>query len=1163
MKYSEFLKVNENFQYSVNLQFDINNINKIKEYIPTIDGCGILDFFVNSILEGKNRSTTLIGPYGKGKSHLLLVLLTILNNYDKNEDKAINEFIKKIENVDSKLGNKLQEIRNNKIKLMPVIINSNYDDLNQAFLLSLSEALERENINGIMLNTYFDIALNVINEWEENNKDLIKELKVVLKNYNLNISELKKQLKKYSKEYYDIFKRVYKVISKGQEFSPLVNSDIVKIYKDINHEIANLGYKGMFIAFDEFSKFLESSSDNLMKDLKILQDFAELASRTKEDEQLHLCCITHKSINEYFKYFDESKANAFKTVEGRFKTIYFNSSIEQNYEIVTYAIKKEKGFKDFFEKFYNKSENFYKSIQSLDVFKNTNNIKKILFEGCFPLNPITVYALIELSEKIAQNERTLFTFITDDDYNSLKSFIKNSGDGLFNIDKVYDYFNILLKVENDSHIRSIYVKSQNALRKNISDDAKRLVKALAVIYMINNLDIFIPNDEILKLSCNLDDETYSKVLNELIDESIIRRKKIVETLDFATIYSREITNEIKELVEERFNNINEKDVLNTIIDKSYSLPRKYNDEYKMTRFFVNVFMSEEEVLNLVNFDILFENNYCDGIIINLLRTSKNVIKVIDKFQMINDDRVLLKVSKSMFNKNFINLLQEYEAINYMKREDNSSNEFLLEIGTIESEITEAIKEGIKEFFASDNIEEYVYLGSIRKDVLYESSILSEICEKIYNKTPIINNEMINKLELSAPIKKARDIVINTVLEHDITKIKSATSAEATIYRATVGKKEEDSVKQVLDIIKDFIKSNDSVKKSFKDIYIILENKPYAIRKGIIPILLAMALYDFTDNTILYYMNREIDINAENLVKLNDNPEKYFLQTEKGTKEKLEYITQLMNLYDVPKNTDILRANVKKVMDAMKKWVLSMPRIIRESNIENNIMNIDESYIKIKSELLRPDMNNNEFLFVDILDIFEVSDYSLAAGQFNKMKNTLDNLFNNYLIILIKETKEIFEKDFKGSISSLLREWYKNLSDNKKKQIYDLTTKNLLNYIKELNTHDENDILENLAKIITGYYVEDWQPDEKYNYIKTLKNIVLKIESSKEEINGNQKILLVNGDEVIEKSLTNNRELSALEKTMKNNIEEIIEEYGGALTEYETVNVLIDIIKKYL
>ena len=84
MKYKDFIQVDENFQYSVNLQFDLNNINKIKNYIPTKDGCEVLKTYISSIVNGKNRATTLIGPYGKGKSHLLLILLMLISDYDKN-----------------------------------------------------------------------------------------------------------------------------------------------------------------------------------------------------------------------------------------------------------------------------------------------------------------------------------------------------------------------------------------------------------------------------------------------------------------------------------------------------------------------------------------------------------------------------------------------------------------------------------------------------------------------------------------------------------------------------------------------------------------------------------------------------------------------------------------------------------------------------------------------------------------------------------------------------------------------------------------------------------------------------------------------------------------------------------------------------------------------
>ena len=74
-------------------------------------------------------------------------------------------------------------------------------------------------------------------------------------------------------------------------------------------------------------------------------------------------------------------------------------------------------------------------------------------------------------------------------------------------------------------------------------------------------------------------------------------------------------------------------------------------------------------------------------------------------------------------------------------------------------------------------------------------------------------------------------------------------------------------------------------------------------------------------------------------------------------------------------------------------------------------------------------------------------------------------------------------------------------------------------------------------------------------------------------NGNDKsskesnrILLIDGNEKIEKYLTSNDNISVIGNTMKNNIEEIISEYGKYLisfSEEEKISVLVDIIKNYM
>ncbi len=1161
MKYNEIVNVNENFQYSVNLQFDINNISKIKEYIPTKDSCEVLKWYFHSVLKGKNRATTLIGPYGKGKSHLLLVLITLLNNYNKSDEKYINDFLNKVNNIDKELFDLITEVRKSKLKLLPIIINSNYNDLNQAFLLALSEALAREGLDKVVVNTYFDIALKIIEKWELNYHETLNNVKNCLESYNVTLKELKKGLRVYSKKHYDIFKNVYSCILHGQEFNPLVNADIVKIYKDITHEISNFGYNGIYIVFDEFSKFLECvDSGSMMKDLKILQDFAELADRTRKQEQIHLSCITHKTINEYLKNVSDDKVNAFKTVEGRFKEIYFNKSLEQNYEIISYALIKQKNFSSIVNNYLKTNLQFYESIKQLPIFKGVEGIENVLFKGCFPLNPITVYSVIELSEKVAQNERTLFTFLTDDDSSGLKKFIMNNGETLFSIDKIYDYFKPILKKDNTDNIKNIFIKTENAIHKASNETEKSILKSLAIIYMINDLENFIPDDLTVRLSINIPEDKYFKAVESLIEKSVLKRRKITNDLDFATIYNRELTKEIKTLTDSKFENINKKDVIEKIMDDEYSLPRRYNENFKITRFFKNIFMTEEDIKNMSSFDVLLETNYCDGLVINLLRTSRNIQELIEHFQMINSNKVILKVPKSVFNKTFTDLLKEYEAINYLKS-SFSDNDLSNELNLMQDEIASAIIEAIKDYFSKENVQEYLYQNKIEKKISNLSSFLSNVCEIVYNKTPIINNELINKKDLSAPIKKARNIVIDVVLSNNKDLIKSSTSAEATIYKATVEKKEIESVSQVLDIIKNFIQKCDNHKQSFDKLYNILEKEPYSIRKGIIPILIAMSLYNYSDNIIIYFMNKEIDLDSNNLVKINDNPEKYYILTEKGTTEKIKYLASIMQIFSVP-NIDTTRVNLKKLLDEMKRWILSLPRVLREMDNPLENIGIKEEYLKIKSELLKPDINNNEFIYKKLIEIFNTEDYIYISKEINTMKNMFDSFIENYYMVLIEQTKKIISSSFKGSLTSLLKEWYDKNELSNSKTIYNLKVKEFIDYVSNFTTHNEMDVIEKIAKIITGYYIVDWQADQCDSYLEELKNIITTIKERK-NIDSDRKILLIDGEETIEKNILQDEGISALGKTLKNNLEEIINEYGSSLSEQEKISVLLDIVKDYM
>ena len=89
-----------------------------------------------------------------------------------------------------------------------------------------------------------------------------------------------------------------------------------------------------------------------------------------------------------------------------------------NFEIIKHAINKiDDSFKDFI---YNNDvnneiiEKSYK-IPYFESMFTEKDYKEIVAEGRFPMLPLTAYSLLNISEKVAQNERSIFTFIANEE----------------------------------------------------------------------------------------------------------------------------------------------------------------------------------------------------------------------------------------------------------------------------------------------------------------------------------------------------------------------------------------------------------------------------------------------------------------------------------------------------------------------------------------------------------------------------------------------------------------------------------------------------------------------------------------------------------------------------------------------------------------------------
>ena len=412
---SEIISFNSRFKTAINLYLSLNKVDKVLNYIPTKSSVRFMDEYLEALLEDKEHATLLVGPYGKGKSHLMLVLLASisLERYKENT-KVVKQLIKKIKSVEE-IGDKTALHIESVWKgqgYLPVIINDTKGDLNQAFLVALSDALKRANLNDLVPDTYYSEALRRISEWEVEYPDTFVLFKKAIKKNGYDVKSICAGLKKFDNDALQVFKEVYPSITAGSTFNPLAESGVLPLYKSVSEKLVeDYDYSGIYIVFDEFSKFIESlDGTNSGNTMKLIQDMCELASDSSSSK-IYFTMIAHKSIKEYGKYLSSDIINAFTGIEGRIQEKYFVSSSKNNYELIRSAIVKD-GAKMKSVPAVSKimTVEKAKTYYNLPAFKSSfseSDFYNIIYEGCYPLNPIASYLLMNISEKVAQNERTL------------------------------------------------------------------------------------------------------------------------------------------------------------------------------------------------------------------------------------------------------------------------------------------------------------------------------------------------------------------------------------------------------------------------------------------------------------------------------------------------------------------------------------------------------------------------------------------------------------------------------------------------------------------------------------------------------------------------------------------------------------------------------------
>lgn len=1203
----KYIRIEPGFQKSINLAYDLLDEAKVSDFIPSQSSIEILEkLIISTYPSSTQRAHILVGPYGKGKSHVVLVLLALLKEKNKAQFNRILEAIKSY-NID--LYKYVENYLLSEKKLLPVIVQGSHNSLTQAFLNAIQIALRDASFSNLMPNTHFESAINHIKNWIEHYPETATKFAEQISPETLDSFLLR--LKQFDNESYDKFVDLYPLLSSGGTFNPFGGVDVVELYETVSASLSKYGYDGIYLVYDEFSKYLESNiKETSISDIKMLQDFAEKCNRSGK-VQLHLLLIAHKAIENYIDLLPKSKVDGWRGVSERFTHIEMQSNYGQIYEVMGKAIKK---VPDFYNKFYPNHKTLFERLDLLS--KNKNLFEELPLEelssivkSCYPLHPITAYILPRLSELIAQNERTLFTFISDSGKNTLSYLLnqqneKDIGNFIITPDSLYDYFEPLLKREvYTSDVYKLYSLVNSILiRVKESELQTKIIKSLAVIYLINRFEKIEPLRETLNeiYSFGYQSKEIAHAIETLENKKfVIYAKKSNGYLNLKSPSSNDLKLSIEKEISSIKNRLTLSKILQEYATDIYLYPTEYNEENSIIRYFDFKFITAEEVKDIDNWEIKLSFSKADGVVYAVIASSTDELKQISSYLIENSK----EVSRAFFivlkkQEKILDIATEYQAVVNLISENQDDEAFVSELMMIRDDLDEVLSNYVAAYLRPELGKAlYIFNGSKHK-ITRKSQLahnLSEICKTIYSKTPIINNETINKNILPATTINSRNRVVKGLLVSHLDPLLGlkSSSQEGAIARSLLSEtgvinnllenpkisndsKVDKNIANVISVIESFFNESGDEEKSFIELYDKLTNPKYGIglKRGPIPIFIAVVVHKNLGNFTLYAEGREIELSEQALSSINEMPDKYSIRVEKWSADKILYLKELSCIFKDYIN-DKENLGYSSVFKAMQRWFLSLPKYSRESTEkydgQGKLIKFDNQTIRFIGSLKKFSINSFDFMFLDVKKIFDSSE--LGSEVIDKIESIRDAYDHNLFFLkegLLIDLKHIFAPKInsQSSLSSVIKDWYKNLETSVKNRVLEGSKQALLDLCESVGNNDI-EFVEKSAKIVSGLHIEDWSNQTIKHFLANVSDFKQHLDElnnnkTESQISSNSYYLVTVDKDGNKKIKSFDRiECSKMANILKNDICASLDEMRESITVAEKRQVLLEVLESLI
>lgn len=183
------------------------------------------------------------------------------------------------------------------------------------------------------------------------------------------------------------------------------------------------GYRGLLLIVDELGKPLEFAAAHPEEaDIYLLQEIAEFANRSG-DTPLVLIGILHQAFERYAAFLDSLTQQEWAKIQGRFEDIPFQEPPAQQLHLIARAIAYDNGVCASVEPWLREQIRMAIDGGWCPPGMGADEYTALALRT-YPLHPTTLVALPLVFRRLAQNERSVFAYLTSNEPNGLQEFLE-------------------------------------------------------------------------------------------------------------------------------------------------------------------------------------------------------------------------------------------------------------------------------------------------------------------------------------------------------------------------------------------------------------------------------------------------------------------------------------------------------------------------------------------------------------------------------------------------------------------------------------------------------------------------------------------------------------------------------------------------------------------